>query len=106
MKKKFTGIILGLTFCGSAISAGSANFNVTSVGCLSRGTCYVNIQPATNLTTCSKKGQIRFDITLPGSKAQYSAALAALMSGKQINAYLTDTCINGFPTPDWLQVQN
>jgi hypothetical protein len=85
-------------------AAGAANYDLVAVGCMPHGTCYVQTAQSITNTTCALKNQIRFDITLPGSQAQYSAALAALMAGKTINAYVTDQCIDNFPVPNWLQV--
>ncbi|USH03691.1 hypothetical protein K6Q96_06775 [Grimontia kaedaensis] len=87
-----------------AYSAGAADYNVVAVGCFPQGTCYVQIEQEAKNTSCPLKNQIRFNISLPGSQAQYSAALSALLAGKTINVYLTDSCIDDFPIPDWLQV--
>ncbi|MFT4928850.1 MAG: hypothetical protein ACI8WB_004970 [Phenylobacterium sp.] len=99
-------VVLAAVFCpiSYTYAGGPANYDVVAVGCMPQGTCYIQIAQPAEHTSCTLKNQIRFDITLPGSQAQYSAALSALMAGKQINANLTDTCIDNFPVPDWLQV--
>ena len=100
------GLLLSLLIICSTFAhgAGVANYKVVAVGCFPHGTCYIQIIPASTNTACPLKNQIRFDITLPGSNAQYSAALAAHTSGKTINVNLTDNCLDGYPIPDWLQI--
>ncbi len=104
MRKKLISAIFIFGFSSVAYCSGHANYDVVAVGCMPSGTCYIQISPTATNTVCTLKDQIRFDITLPGSKPQYSAALSALMAGKQITANLTDVCIDDFPVPDWLQV--
>ena len=86
------------------MSAGSELLTPTAVGCHSNGLCYIVISPPATATTCPNKGQIRFDISLPGSNAQYTAALSAVMANKMINVSLTDACSSGYSTPNWLHV--
>jgi hypothetical protein len=76
----------------------------TFVGCHPSGICYIGVSPPATMTSCPNKGQVRFDISNPGSNPQYSAALSALMGGKNIQVNLTDDCLNGYPTPNWLHV--
>ena len=94
--------------CSSVLStsviAGSEQLTPTAVGCHPNGICYIIVSPPAVNTTCPQKTQIRFDISLPGSEAQYSAALSAVMSGKDVAVNLTDNCLSDFPVPDWLHV--
>ena len=98
-------IIFTILYAQQVFSAGAESFSPSFVGCFPSGICFIGIEPPATLTTCPTKSQIRFDISLPGSTPQYSAALTALVSGKQINAALTDTCINGFPGTSYLYVK-
>ena len=83
----------------------SQTFIPTFVGCFPNGVCYIGVTPNVD-TTCPNKGQIRLDITLPGSEAQYSAALTSFVSGKKLNINVTDTCLTDFATPNWLHITN
>ena len=98
-------LMLFISVCFSkALFAGSENFSPRFVGCFPNGTCYIGIEPGSSTTICPNKAQIRFDVTKPGSDAQYSAALSALMANKLINVNITDVCIDGYPSPNWLHV--
>ena len=99
-------LVIGALFVSKGFSAGNETFGVNLVGCYPDGTCFIGIEPSATLTTCGSKEQVRFDITLPGSQAQYSAALAAFSSNKKIRVQLTDQCKDGFPIPGWLHINN
>ena len=90
----------------SAWASGVETFSVSFVGCFSNGNCFVGIGPSATTTECPSKQQLRLDITLPGSQAQYSAALTAFSMGKKIRVEVSDNCMDGFPTPNFLHVNN
>ena len=104
--RKSTLIISGLLFSSAIHAAGTESFDVDFVGCLPNGTCYIGIAPESSSTSCASKSQIRFDISLPGSKAQYSAALTAFAANKKIKVAVTDKCLDTYPQPDWLHVDS
>jgi hypothetical protein len=86
--------------------AAPETFTVKFVGCFPHGTCYIGISPSSGSTTCPNTAQIRFDITEPGSNAQYSAALVAFTTGKKIHGYITSNCVDGYPSPTYLHITN
>ena len=91
-------------YSATAVSA-PQTFTPTFVGCFPSGTCFIGVSPMAE-TTCPNKGQIRFDITLPGSNAQYSTALSSYMAGKKLVINVTDTCLDNYPTPNYLHTAN
>ena len=106
MKKKLLILSLALYAPLTALAA-SEKLNPIFAGCKSDGICYIGINPGATSTSCPNTRQIRFDITLAGSPSQYSAALAAVMSYKKIStSFIADTCIDGFPVPEWLHAHN
>ena len=88
-------LIARSAFCAPQI------FTPTFVGCFPDGICFIGITPLAE-TACEKKGQVRFDISLPGSSAQYSTALASKMANKKLLINVTDVCSGGYPIPDYI----
>ena len=99
-------LIMGLLMPLKNSYSAPETFTVKFVGCFPNGTCYIGISPYSGSTTCQNKGQIRFDITDPGSNAQYAAAMAAFATGKKIHGNITNNCLNGYPKPDYLHITN
>ena len=99
-------MLIAIFYSSIGLSAGAERFSLSFVGCFQHGICFIGISPPATASTCVNTNQIRFDITNPGSEAQYSAALAALMAEKTITAHLTDDCIDGFPVPLYLHAEN
>ena len=98
----FVAILVSL----KANSSGLESFHVTFVGCHPSGDCFIGINPKATQTECPSTGQIRLGITRPGADAVYAAAMTAFVAGKEIRAHLLDDCKDGFPTPNWLHVNN
>ena len=105
MKKNIL-ILVAIMFAPFAFSDGVEDLHPSFVGCNPNGACMIGVDPGSTTSTCPNNGQIRFDISLAGSQPQYMAALAALTNDKVIRVHLTDKCIDGFPTVDWLYVKS
>ena len=88
----------------TSFASGHVYVEPTFVGCFPGGTCFIGVSTPINVTPCEHKLQIRFDITLPGSDAQYSAALLAFSSKKRLRVHITNECLSGYPVPGWLYV--
>ncbi len=74
------------------------------VGCDTvSGDCFIRLKTQFINTTCDNKWQLRLSPDERGTKGQYSAALAAFMAGKKLEAGST-SCYGNFPTPSYLYV--
>ncbi len=99
---KLKAIIAALLFISSAASV-AEKLTPKGVGCdTDSGVCYVILDRLFANPECSKN-QLRLDPLKPGTKGQYSAALAAFMAGKYIEVGST-TCYQDHPTPSYLYV--
>ena len=87
-------------------AGGAESFNVDFVGCFPDGKCFIGINPNATATTCTNKSQVRFQNSNAGAREQYAAAMTAFALNKKIRVHLKDICLDDFPTPDFIHVNN
>ncbi len=78
-----------------------------AVGCDSDSEeCFiVLVAPYSSKNCGGNNDQLRLDPNKPGSKNQYSTALAAYLAGKKLEVG-ADSCLSGQPSPSYLYITN
>ena len=105
-----TLLALGAGWASTASANTARLYTPTHVGCLNTGVCFIAVSPSvpSTDTNCTNKNQVRFNESGAGSEGMYKAALSALLAKRTLSISIigpTGSCINAYPSPEWVLVQ-
>ena len=100
MRKLF--ILMCLISSSSVFASGAEKFSVVNVGVVRSGNyAFIDISPDQSVSNCTRKNQVRWELTSDADKAILSLAITAQTANKKLLISLTDDdCLGDSPRPN------